>query len=161
MNCDDFSQRLQWLLDERLRLESDRRLQRHARQCELCRGQLDAWQQIASIMPAAPDRRQRGRSLALCGLAAAALIALVVHWNLTGPRGTIADRSEHPLGGDPVAVASRDVDPVLWWQGMQDRDWVAQTMPAVRNLREGVAPLGRSLLQAVTILTLGGGEQTT
>lgn len=60
---------------------------------------------------------------------------------------------------------------VSWWKGIQgsdwvDRDWIQQnwvnrTMPTVRSMQEGVAPLGRTLMRAVTILTLGGRDQTS
>lgn len=60
-----------------------------------------------------------------------------------------------------LAQATGEVDPTLWWRRVQDRDWVGQTMPTVRSLREGVAPLGRSLMRAVTILTIGGRDQTS
>ena len=54
-----------------------------------------------------------------------------------------------------------ELDPVLWWQSVQDRDWVQETMPTVRSVRQGVAPLGRTLVRAVTILTIGGEGQTS
>jgi hypothetical protein len=44
---------------------------------------------------------------------------------------------------------------------VQRRDWVGNTMPTVRTVQEGVAPLGRTLMRAVTILTLGAREQTS
>lgn len=60
---------------------------------------------------------------------------------------------------------------VSWWKDIQggewvDRDWIQQTwvsrtMPTVRSMQEGVAPLGRTLMRAVTILTLGGRDQTS
>ena len=58
------------------------------------------------------------------------------------------------------SVDSR-VNAAQWWREVQDRDWLAQTMPTVRSLRDGVVPLGRSIMQAVSILTVGGGERTS
>ncbi len=72
MNCQDFSSRMQQCLDDRLGLESDRHLQRHARQCERCRGQLEAWQQVAAVMPPLGTAKHKHHwPLAVSGLAAA------------------------------------------------------------------------------------------
>lgn len=49
---------------------------------------------------------------------------------------------------DESAFSSTD-----WWQIVQHQEWMQQTMPAVKSVREGVAPIGRSLMQAVAILT--------
>lgn len=49
-----------------------------------------------------------------------------------------------------------DLDPAIWWQGVRNRDWVGHTMPAIESVQRGVAPLGRTLIRAVTILTTGG-----
>ena len=73
---------------------------------------------------------------------------------------------------DQVAVtetnntsSTNDVQPSLdaleWWASVRERDWMAETMPAVRSVQQGVAPLGRSLLQAVTVLTVGDPGQTS
>ena len=42
-----------------------------------------------------------------------------------------------------------------FWQELQTRDWLSESMPVVQSVRDGVAPLGRSILSAVTILTSG------
>jgi hypothetical protein len=59
-----------------------------------------------------------------------------------------------------LARVASETDPTDWWNSVQDRDWLGQTMPTVNSVREGVAPIGRSLLRAVTILA-GGSERTS
>ncbi|MDA8745723.1 hypothetical protein N9N28_13905 [Rubripirellula amarantea] len=41
------------------------------------------------------------------------------------------------------------------------KHWIDQTMPAVESVREGVAPIGRSLRRAVKILAGGRGDRTS
>lgn len=60
-----------------------------------------------------------------------------------------------------LAQVTGELDPAGWWRSVQDRDWVGQTMPAVQSVKQGVAPIGRSLLRAVTILTTSGHDQTS
>jgi hypothetical protein len=166
MKCQEFSQRLQQTLDDRSDLGSDWQLQQHAQQCPQCREQWQAWQQIASVMQPAVDTvsssdrpRRTWRPVAtVAALAAAVLLAVLWQYSAASP--------ELPAGGgDPVGVTllpgqADPVDPADWWRHVQRRDWMAQTMPAVRSVRDGVAPLGRSLLQAVTLLTTGGHRTT-
>lgn len=181
MNCDDFSQRMHERLDRRRTLDSDDELWAHGRQCESCRAQMDAWRQIASIMPSAVElpthdapkgdvltsgvRRNHslGKTLsALAGLAAALLIAVFVSWDDSHTNPTVvADAAAVDQGETVLAQASDEIDPALWWRSVQDRDWVGQTMPMVKSVQEGVAPIGRSLMRAVTMLTIGGREQTS
>tara|TARA_R110002049_G_scaffold2750_8_gene22159 strand:- start:78294 stop:78959 length:666 start_codon:yes stop_codon:yes gene_type:complete len=96
-----------------------------------------------------------------------------------GPQPSLSDSSSPLDSSSPsssmtaaastvtIATSANDssihstVDAAQWWQDVQQRDWVAQTMPTVRSVREGVAPLGRSILQAVSILTIGSGERTS
>ena len=59
------------------------------------------------------------------------------------------------LGAESSAYMMR-TDPAAWFQDVQQRDWLGQTMPTVESFRDGVAPIGRSLLRAVTILTTSG-----
>lgn len=160
ISCNEFHVRLQEQLDKRLPPESDSRLKHHADRCWECRQQLRTWQQIAGVIP---DRRRRGyrRSTVAGGLAAAAGLLILFR-----PDPTMIDpnRGAPPSAVEPsgmVASHSPGSEPHVWWQRVQGQEWVAQTMPAVRSVRDGVAPLGRSLMQAVTILTVGPGDQTT
>ncbi|WP_182868944.1 hypothetical protein [Stieleria mannarensis] len=41
-----------------------------------------------------------------------------------------------------------------WWSAMSDEPWVDHTLPAVNSVRIGVAPIGRSMKQAMTILMI-------
>lgn len=157
MNCDEFDDRLQQALDDRASPRSDPDLSRHADRCAACRHQLQAWERIAAVIPVHP-RVSRRRSRLVATLAAGILIAVVVRgFTSTEPANGTGDLEIET----PTDLAAAQVDPSGWWRQVQDRDWVAQTMPAVRSVREGVAPLGRSLLQAVTLLTTGSGDRTT
>ncbi|GAA5506677.1 hypothetical protein [Novipirellula caenicola] len=62
------------------------------------------------------------------------------------------------LGGEGPANGMRG-NPVAWFHSVQPQNWLGQTMPTVESFREGVAPIGRSLLRAVTILTTAGKDQ--
>ncbi len=151
MNCDDFEIRLQHTIDERVPLTSDVLLTGHADGCAACQDKLNVWLRIESVMP--PQPRVSRRVPMAAALAASVLFAVAL--------GSL-------LREDPkkIIVAETDsllaqADPSGWWSQVRQRDWVGETMPAVRSVREGVAPLGRSLLQAVTILTIPNGERTT
>ncbi|QEG02517.1 hypothetical protein Mal15_66380 [Stieleria maiorica] len=41
-----------------------------------------------------------------------------------------------------------------WWSAMSDEPWVDHTLPAVNSVRIGVAPIGRSMKQAMAILMI-------
>ena len=172
MNCHDFSQRLHDRLDARVSVDSDRALQKHAADCDSCRAELNAWKQIASIMPAASVKRRPWRvgkrhlAMAL-GLAAAMLIALT--WLQDEPKivAGLFPQSSAALAISATTVQNdqhekaSDLNPVAWWQDVRNHDWIGQTMPAVESVRDGVAPLGRSLMRAVSLLSVGGGNRTS
>lgn len=187
MNCDEFGERMHQCLDDRLSVDSDRELRRHANACDSCRLQMQAWHQIAKIIPGsqiesrdtalARLRREKPSILGVmapltaCG-AAAILVAVTVYWYgtslATSDTLLVADSnievvdsvelSEHAMA---LAQVSGQLDPAVWWESVQDRDWIGQTMPTVQSVKEGVAPIGRSLMRAVTILTIGGRDQTS
>ena len=176
MNCRQFSERMQRLIDDRSRPETDQRLRRHSRHCADCRQQLETWQCIARTMPVESSvtevPRRESWQVAACALACLILIAFV--WRSAGGQpemaatqittGSESQAAAAPTKNDQESrtlLASTEIDPVGIWYRMQDQVWVERTMPAVRNVRESVAPLGRSLLQAVTMLTIGRGERTT
>ncbi len=188
MNCEEFGQRMHQCLDDRLPVDSDSQLCRHATQCESCRAQMLAWCQIATIMPGRAaelgptelrtshaSKQSIGLIPTLSGLAAAMLIAVTSFWYpsdpgsaTVDPGAVVGDSSAADIdfvGMDDhemvLAQASGELDPASWWRNVQDRDWVGQTMPAVQSLKDGVAPIGRSLMRAVTILTIGGHAQTS
>lgn len=122
-----------------------------------------------------------GRMIALAGAQkwAIAIAAVVLIWFRWGPAPTTppnrvavasANRSapnqsasmERPSEPLPSSLAMTvEASAANWWQDVQTRDWVGQTMPAVKSMRDGVAPLGRSLMRAVTILAIGGSERTS
>ena len=167
MNCDQFQQRMQVRLDRRFNLAADSELVQHAEACGSCQARMDAWQSIAMVIEGADrfdaDRTEPtgGRSL-YSALAAAAL--LLIAFGFAG--------SKLWTGADQVALTDStkasstggvhsNLDALEWWASVRDRDWLAQTMPAVRSVQQGVAPLGRSLLQAVTVLTVGDPGQAS
>lgn len=105
--------------------------------------------------------RFRQRRWAAAGLAAALLLVarVQVDWSqrevvgtpsakVPAATGELGSRSELGL------LASFDEDPE-WLREVADRQWLDQTLPAVRSVRDGVAPLGRTLLQAMALLTSG------
>jgi len=183
MNCNEFEQRMNQRLDNRTSLEGDDELCRHASDCEHCRAQLDAWKLVSSIMPANEttppvevSRSDYSRGLlAVVGLAAAILWMVSTAPYQADPIkpsvkkiaviDNIARMKSEPaaLAQTPSQLAQNpgQIDPALWWRSVQNQDWVGQTMPTVRSVQEGVAPIGRSLMRAVTILTIGGREQTS
>lgn len=162
MNCDEFNQLMNQRLDDRLPITNDRQLLAHADQCESCLAQLEAWRQIASVLPvettwAEPSRNRKLPFLKLvAGLAAVLLFAIGFSW---GKHDTVASVDVNQ--SQDILTPIQDMDPMLWWREVQDRDWVGQTMPMVESVQRGVAPLGRSLMRAATILTIGGPNQTS
>ena len=50
MNCDQFAERMHQCLDRRRSLNQDGDLVEHARGCQACAGQLEAWGRIAAVM---------------------------------------------------------------------------------------------------------------
>ena len=179
MNCSDFDRRMHQRLDNRWPLETDDELCQHAEECDHCRGLMETWSAVAQVLPAEPKLERairRGKEdsrslLAIVAVAAAILwmVSMAPHVDdSVSPRTVAVVEPTKPtppaaLTANP-ALAQTDADQVdltLWWQNMQNKDWVGQTMPAVRSVQEGVAPIGRSLRRAVTILTTGGGAQTS
>ena len=176
MNCNDFLERLQRCLDDRVRPESDRAIVRHTQQCEHCRRQLATWHQVSLLMPTGSvDTVDGGNGTSmrkpLAGLAAAALLAFVLMTSLRDRDPGSATRrdlrestSAQVLDGDQPrswVMADNELNPADWWQQVNHREWVGQTMPTVRSMKQGVAPLGRTLMRAVTILTTGGRDQAS
>lgn len=173
MNCAHFQQRMHLRLDRRLNLGNDSELVRHANRCANCGKQLETWQSIESVIgpavvgtavsPAASRTAGvAGRSpypalavaallLFACGFAGAKLIEVA-------DQVAVSESTNASSGPTDIQVS---LDAIEWWATVRDRDWLAQTMPAVRSVQQGVAPLGRSLIQAVTILTVGDPGQTS
>lgn len=183
MNCEEFDQSMQLRLDARQSLWTDRALLDHASRCEGCEFKMRTWSEIDRVMlpprPLTPatDGQRSGRvktpaifARVIVGLAASVLIVMVM-W--PHPSRSIVRSPQEPLLRDVtadstpaaavhstagMALVAAEMDPATWWRGVQDHDWIGQTMPAVQSLREGVAPLGRSLRRAVTMLTIGGAD---
>ena len=64
---------------------------------------------------------------------------------------------EAAVSNSPGSMASTDQPmwrTTRWWAAMSDDQWVSQTIPAVTSVRQGVAPIGRSMKRALSILML-------
>ena len=168
MNCEHFQRRMQTRLDNRWSLDEDSQMMEHSERCVDCLAQLNAWRSIelaiglpVASKAAAESSASRVKVWTAAAVAASALIA----FSFVG-----GDRSEVV---EPLAFANTThsqteavdfqttVQAVQWWETIRQRNWMAQTMPTVRSVQSGVAPLGRSLIQAVTILTVGDPNQTS
>lgn len=200
MNCDDFNDWLHSRLDSRTILAISHDAKTHLEQCNLCRGQLDAWKQISSILPTddfakaidpvsttqISHRRNRSRTATWALVGAAVFIGCTLTIAQTIRRAntvvvvdvSVNQDSKSSVFGETSADATpvaRDnnivvhsaelttptIDPSSWWQEVQGTDWIGNSMPTMQSMRDGVAPLGRSLVQAVTLLTRFGGGQTS
>ncbi|HBV62568.1 MAG TPA: hypothetical protein DEF45_06050 [Rhodopirellula sp.] len=166
MRCEEFREHLQERLDQRLPLGSDRDLERHAANCEKCWSEMRVWLEIGPLFESDGGElaeveiasSSKGYSvlppMLTAALAVVILIAVVgISPTKSNSKPILRDGSA-PSG--TLAQATGELDPVVWWRSVQDRDWVEETLPTVRSVRQGVAPLGRTLVRAVTILTIGG-----
>ena len=175
MNCDDFNDWLQEQLDQRHNFVVSKSAGKHLRQCPVCRQQLDAWQQIASILPAehvlqtidASQFQQRRLHYGWVAAASAAAICLMIFGaslllsNVGENKTRSLAKIEINRTSEYNDLSSASIDASRWWDTVRQRDWIGQTMPTVKSMRDGVAPLGRSLVQAVSLLTYSGGDQTS
>ena len=180
MNCDQFVSRMDERLDQRLPLEGDHDLARHAHVCSDCRQKLETWAELVAVLHSPSEDPESSESLnrepavrpghrivALAGsMAAVAATVLAVVMTLDRSGTDLEHRPGDAVGQseaiDESAMAQvNGVDPSQWWQRVQSREWVDRTMPAVRSVQEGVAPIGRSLMRALTILTTSSSEQTS
>jgi hypothetical protein len=196
MRCDQFQQRLDWLLDQRQDVGQDKDLCRHSEECDVCRDRLEIWNQIDDLVstdPAASSRADESPHLSrrsnnpvkmrlmLSTFAAAAAALFFVSHNpmrqdRLNPVASVDSQDDAPTvaipreredssviekdppvqdslvtiehAGQPVWRSSR------WWTAMSDDQWVSQTIPAVTSVRLGVAPIGRSMKRALSILML-------
>ena len=179
MRCEDFTEWLQQSLDDRADLAMPPEINDHVVRCESCRGQMNAWNQISTILPVdrppimATDTTSAPRANLVLWIGAVAALILVGFFaaqrlpsegsaiaqaepiSKIEPVTTIADDATN----DTRTVSSLNVDPASLWQEIQSRDWVAQSMPTVESVRDTFAPMGRSLVQAMTILATGGRDQ--
>ncbi len=171
MRCEEFLEHLHERLDQRLPLESDRNLTQHAASCEECWSEMRVWLEIAPLLKsddmecakvdvASSSQRYRAIPPILTAALAVAILIAVVGFSPT-KSDSKPILSDATASSDTLAQATGELDPVLWWRSVQDRDWVEETMPTVRSVRQGVAPLGRTLVRAVTILTIGGEGRTS
>ena len=174
MNCDDFSEWLQVQLDQRSNVILPSEMAEHLNECESCRGQVEAWNRIASIMPndsatilaPAPVASWTTRQtiVAVASIAAVALVSFLVGFGNSDEADTPQAVAMASVQSDRALVRLSDVNdanvnPVVLWKKLQSRDWISETMPTVQSVRDGMAPLGRSFTTAVNILTMGNRER--
>ena len=172
MRCDDFTQWLQQRLDDRADLSMPTEINDHVVGCESCRGQLNAWNQISSILPVdrppirANDQPTSGRVNVMLWVSAAAtvLLAFFVGQRLSSDAPVVVQvqlETQQRIDSDPESSITlpMSVDPASLWQDIQSRDWIAQSMPAIESVRDSIAPMRRSVVQAMTILATGGRDQ--
>lgn len=167
MNCEHFQKRIQHRLDDRLALDDDLEMIEHANGCESCLAHLQAWRSIEMVIDAASAARPEHPSLTLepvfyriAAIAASALITFsLITWNRSETAGQFVSINQATVSTELESInVDSAVDALKWWQTVSQGEWLAQTMPTVRSVQEGVAPLGRSLMQLVTILTVGGSD---
>ena len=201
MRCDQFQQRLDWLLDQRQDVRQDGSLCRHSEKCDVCRERLEIWDQIDVFVSPDPvavprleesppvSRQTKSRvkmRLMQSALAVGAAILLFVSLNPL-PQNPLPQNRLGPVGRPESQKVSSTVEippeseelsriesespdqnpPVTmepagqlvwqssrWWTAMSDDQWVSQTLPAVTSVRLGVAPIGRSMKRALSILMI-------
>lgn len=181
MRCEEFIEHLHERLDQRLPLGSDRDLELHAAKCDDCWSEMCVWLEIAPLLKsgqiecaqvevASSSKGHRALPPIMTAVLAAAILVAVVGISPTksNSKPILSDAavssgtvSSGTVSSGSVAQVTGELDPVVWWRSVQDRDWVEETMPTVRSVRQGVAPLGRTLVRAVTILTIGGERRTS
>ncbi|TWU57485.1 hypothetical protein [Rubripirellula reticaptiva] len=171
--CAQFEQRMHERLDQRRPLSADAVLTSHADHCARCQQTLDAWRSIdlalpsprpaansASVLRPQSLSTSQTSSLSLAWIALAAMVLATMTGLAFYSNQPVAPTAQAYVPAVPNELLEH-ADPVAWWNEARDRDWISQTMPTVRSVREGVAPLGRSLIRAVTILTTGTGDGQT
>jgi len=169
---------MQARLDDRSVLDDDLQMIEHSLECVDCGAQLNVWRSIELAIgsPAvgqAPLQPSTNRSRAgiIAAVAASALIAFSFvgrdHLEVVDPlvQAPLVSASTTGLQTEAVDLAATDLAAALqaaqWWETVRQTDWIGRTMPTVRSVQDGVAPLGLSLIQAVTILTMGDPNQTS
>ncbi len=180
-SCQQFRQRLQQCLDERRGVSSDQSLIAHSRECPSCGRDLRAWYNVESALtqrcvPPIERPSHRFASPRWSVAVATLLIVIAAVYSRTGSSSAIfgdgavmteldATIEQNAMISQGVATSLHErsdqrllaqLDPMIWWQDVRSKDWVGRTMPAVESVHAGVAPLGRTLMRAVTILTTGG-----
>lgn len=140
MKCDEFEERIHYLLDQREPLQTDRRLLQHAENCSRCRSELDGYEDlfngldffepppltadfaarvVGQVCPVQPATKVARRWLVLAALAIAAslLIAfLPALTGRTGPQSTRVVREHTPNESSESRGKSSD-DELPWGTG--------------------------------------------
>ena len=169
MNCDQFTVRMNELIDRHRAVDRASLLTGHSAVCRGCRSKIEAWRKIESVIDADAHSQLRvaeqvspnRQVFRVAALAASLMLAVgwIRHQTVTDSREVSAAIEITPSTGLDVSDESRAA--VQWLLSMHQRDWVAESMPTVRSVQEGVAPLGRSLMQAVAVLAVGGRGQAS
>lgn len=74
----------------------------------------------------------------------------------------VAERAQATSLNEPSRppTAAISLPTSQWWSVVSDEPWVHHTLPAVNSVRIGVAPIGRSMKQAIAILMIQSGSTT-
>ncbi|QDV46967.1 hypothetical protein Enr13x_68760 [Stieleria neptunia] len=71
------------------------------------------------------------------------------------PPGAVKSAPDPSLGQPSrLPTAAISLPTSQWWSVVSDEPWVHHTLPAVNSVRIGVAPIGRSMKQAIAILMI-------
>ncbi|KAA1260564.1 hypothetical protein LF1_31040 [Rubripirellula obstinata] len=178
MDCNEFQRQFQRSLDRR-DASPNREMQSHANQCASCQHQVQLWQSIETSLASKtyqePQTNQsksiKGRSIVAVAVAASLAIAFATQRTTDPIAESQSPDSQSLTSIDSQTNASKtdlatsitgpQLDPSIWWNDIRDRDWVGRTLPTVRIVSDGVAPLGRSIQRAATLLTTAPREQTS
>lgn len=166
MNCQEFRDRLNKQLDARKPVTTDGPLARHAVNCGTCRLDFSIGVQIQSgdqmLKPCGRDRRRVAGFMV--GIAAVIGLVCGYGWYAASPDSSVGpSTSSSELAMNQPAVTDGQMPPLdsVTWSEIHPRTWVGRTMPAVRSVQQSVAPVGRSFLKAVVLLTSGSARGTT
>lgn len=173
MDCNEFQRQFQRSLDRR-DASPNREMESHANRCASCQHQVQLWQSIeASLASKTYQEPQtnhsksiKSRSIVAVAVAACLAITFAVQRTtdpITESQSLTSVGSQSVLTQSDLtaSIAGPQLDPRIWWNDIRDRDWVSHTLPTVRIVSDGVAPLGRSIQRAATLLTTAPREQTS
>lgn len=180
MDCEQFEDALHEMLDERSQPELSESALKHMSQCTECRSSYRGWQVIErafehEVKPAVSESRPSLRAplaMAAVGLLLVVTVAARQHVQsnrhvAAGEQTNAAFKSLSHLNAPETRVTVQTgvvesasqtglsvvTAPAQIWIDLSSDSWVQQTMPAMRSVREGMAPIGRSIRFAVTLLT--------
>lgn len=162
MQCENFEQRMHWLLDQRMDLATDEQLQEHAAECLSCSRMMHEWTTVAlEIKSRVGQRSRRGQrpkwavwNSSLAGVGIAAIWLVAAFWQqppnevpVSGPVVAVPKvagiASHQAVGIDLTEFQARLKEP-QWWGEV-----VASAWRPVDPVAKGMRPLADSLQTAL------------